>query len=89
MIENYSSEILQSVQLEEQSFKKDTSLYGLPLSPTEYRRFFEVINVGPSCNSRFLLVSSGYNYDNCFLQLDGENIRPEAEYLSNPYNANR
>ncbi|KAM1129088.1 hypothetical protein ACFXTH_038956 [Malus domestica] len=62
MIENYSSEILQGVQLEEESFKKDTSLYGLPLSPTEYRMFFE---------------------------LDGENITPEAEYLSNPYNANR
>ncbi|CAL9031034.1 unnamed protein product [Prunus brigantina] len=61
MTENHGSEVFQSKQLEEEIFNKDTSLYGLPLTPTEYRTFFE---------------------------LDSENIKPEADYLPNPYNSN-
>ncbi|KAL6281096.1 hypothetical protein ACE6H2_017977 [Prunus campanulata] len=62
MTENHGSEVFQSKQLEEEIFSKDTSLYGLPLTPMEYRTFFE---------------------------LDSENMKPEADYLSNPYNSDR
>ncbi|BBH03798.1 hypothetical protein Prudu_014762 [Prunus dulcis] len=61
MTENHGSEVFQSKQLEKEIFSKDTSLYGLPLTPTEYRTFFE---------------------------LDSENIKPEADYISNPYSSN-
>ncbi|XP_062025753.1 uncharacterized protein LOC133742079 isoform X1 [Rosa rugosa] len=60
--EGYDSEIFKSMQLEEESSNKVTSVYGLPLTPMEYRMFFE---------------------------LEGENIKPEAEYLSSSYNSNR
>ncbi|KAM5572001.1 hypothetical protein ABKV19_012200 [Rosa sericea] len=60
--EGYDSEIFKSMQLEEESSNKVTSVYGLPLTPMEYRMFFE---------------------------LEGENIKPEADYLSSSYNSNR
>ncbi|KAL6177481.1 hypothetical protein ACLB2K_049007 [Fragaria x ananassa] len=60
--EGYDAEIFKSKQLEEESSDKVTSVYGLPLTPMEYRTFFE---------------------------LEGENFKPEAEYLSGSYNSNR
>ncbi|XP_050376974.1 uncharacterized protein LOC126794334 [Argentina anserina] len=57
-----SSYITETTQLEEESSHKVASLYGLPLTPMEYRTFFE---------------------------LEGENFKPEAEYLSSSYNSNR
>lgn len=50
MTEGFGSEILKSTQLEEESSNKVTSIYGLPLTPTEYRMFFEVINMCFCCN---------------------------------------
>ncbi|KAK9926859.1 hypothetical protein M0R45_024068 [Rubus argutus] len=58
MTEGFDSEIFKSMQLEESS-NKVTSIYGLPLTPMEYRMFFEL--EGEYINPEAEYLSSAYN----------------------------
>ncbi|XP_042950589.1 uncharacterized protein LOC122282682 isoform X3 [Carya illinoinensis] len=45
--EFYESKTLQNVQLKEENLSRVTSVYGLPLTPMEYRSYFESQNTEP------------------------------------------
>lgn len=82
----HDSGIFEIVQPEEDNLDRASSVYGLPLTPLEYRTYFEVVKVSSFLNK--ISFEKGYISDRLPFILQNHNIKPEAEYISDPQNSN-
>ena len=76
----YDREISHCVKPKEEDFKIDAAVYGSPLTPIEYRSFFEVRNhffliiKVPSLQERLKVTE-------VYLIEQSQSMKPEAEYI--------
>lgn len=85
----HDSGFFETVQPEEDNLDRAASVYGLPLTPMEYRTFFEVGKLSSFCNKiSFFKRRKRIYFWQCHLYLQNHNFKPEAEYISDPQNSN-
>lgn len=84
--EVHDSIFLKGLQPEAANPDSASRVFGLPLTPLEYRSYFEVSHIITSTKKNSAIYFPSY-FNRCNFQMQSQTILPEADYILDPQNS--